>query len=104
MKNSTPEKRATELQKAIGEGYETYESYLVETVNSFVEENNVYDVMRSLRKMRAQWSGIEPMDNKSNRNGMLQAIDSIESLLIDISEGRARLTDLLCKSHAEQLA
>ena len=98
MKKSTPEERANVHQKAIGESYEIYENYVTETVNGFVEENNIFDAIRALRRVRAT------APPQSTKGTTLQTIDSIEFLLIDLAEARARLTELLCKSHVQQLA
>jgi hypothetical protein len=94
----TPEQRETDHQEAVKTSYELCNQFINESVNFFVDESEIFDSIRSLRKMKFQWMNLETGNNQTAKNAILKDINNIVSLLIDISEGRARCTEAICNS------
>ena len=94
----TPEQREADHQKAVKTSYELQDQFIIESVNFFADESQIFDSIRSLRKMKFQWMNLEPGNNQESKNAILKDINNIVSLLIDISEGRARCTEAICNS------
>lgn len=92
------DQRDVEHQKAVKESYELCNQFIIESVNFFVDESQIFDSIRSLRKMKFQWMNLETGNNQVSKNAILKDINNIVSLLIDISEGRARCTEAICNS------
>ncbi len=98
MEPKTPEQRDADHRKAVKISYELCDQFIIESVNFFVDESPIFDSIRSLRKTKFQWVNLEHGNSRDAKKAMTKDIDNIVSLLLDISEGRARCAERICNS------
>lgn len=77
------------------------ESFIIDSVDAFVDEYDVYQTIRSLRRIKSDWTSSEAKENKDCKESIMSDIHGIETLLIDLAEGNAKRNQLLLSSYEQ---
>jgi len=85
-KQNTVNKQAVEILR----------SFVMESVDSFVEEHDIYDSIRSFQRLRFE------MSQKNPEKPSCKAMDALAELLIDIAESRAKYNQLILDSYEQE--
>lgn len=93
----TLEVQREERQKAV----ELKHSFLIDSINDFIEDRDVFEVLGSLRRVKMEWLNPETADSKDAQKSILSNLHAIESLLLDIAEANAKGAQLILDSYEQ---
>lgn len=96
-------KQTAEQLKAIKLSYEIQESFIIDSVNFFADDNDIHSVIKSFQRLKFEWSNPDEPNSTDGKKTFLSDLHAIETLLCDIAESRAKCTQLICDSYEQAL-
>lgn len=79
----------------------TFQEFIIDSVNSFADEHDIYDAIRAFKQLRADSANLKILSKQEDREHLGSSMDSLQMLLIEIAEGRARKNEMVLESYVQ---
>lgn len=98
----TPDQVLRLQEKERQDAHDLRKSFLIESIDTFTDECEIYDVIRSLGRLRHGLKH-EAGEGQENANRVLSDLQSVEALLLDIAKANAKANVLFLASYEQEL-